>query len=212
MVAALSFAGLASPLFAQVQLVPAIVPKWDAGVQFGWSTTALPGADPPDRAFHPRYNAATLSASATTLLTRHVRVGFGADYAGDGTQYSNSLVVLPGFATPQYVFRQHRYQETAFNAFVGYQFFENRWVHPSLAFGAQAFREVHRVTNQSPSSRGGSITTTLPVERTVRVCPFADAAVKFYVAERAFIRSSVQVGVSSGSPRFTWTTGLGFDF
>jgi hypothetical protein len=209
--AAVFAAGLAltaTQAFAQVQLVPATVPRFDMEGQVGWTNVGVTGL----QTFDTDYTAPSASGSVGIGLTRHVSATFGAGYSGHGSLYSNSVMVIPG-QTTQYTYSEHRFQTVMFRSAIRYQFFENRWVHPSVAIGAQVARETDRVTTQGMLSPGGVPLAAMTEERQrSQLAPFISAGVKFYVAERLYIRTGLDVTLAARDRRIAWMSGVGVDF
>ena len=105
-------------------------------------------------------------------------------------------------------------------AALAYQFFENQWVHPFLGAGIEAIREVDRLEVQLlqpgvPQPPGVPLPPVLIPETQIRytVRPFVTGGVKWYVSERAFIRSDILTTLSSdGAESVVWRAGVGVDF
>ena len=120
---------------------------------------------------------------------------------------------IPG-PLPYYQLRAHGFRRTTVAPSLAYQFFENRWVHPFLGAGIEGIREAERLDVQllppcrpaavGPDSRGSS---------PVSARPFITGGVKFYVSERAFIRTDMLSTFSSGGAESAvWRVGAGVDF
>lgn len=192
---------------AQIQLAPADAPRFDAAVQVGWTSADSGNVNLSDR----RYDSGAVAGSAGVFLTRHLKFTFGAAQTGDGSAYQTTVRAQPG-TPPVYSFSEHRFHATTFNSAIGYQFFENRWVHPMVAVGVQVAHETDRVETQGPfTDRVPAVSVSTVTGTHVR--PFVGAGVKFYMSERAFIQTNLDVIVSaSPAQRVTWVTGVGFDF
>jgi len=102
-----------------------------------------------------------------------------------------------------------------------YQFLDNQWVHPFVGAGLEVARERH-VAESLPSSVQRLPTTALPL--TLRPVPAIDnvsysvrpvvtGGFKFYVSQRAFVRTEVRTSFSTDRPlAIQWRGGVGIDF
>jgi hypothetical protein len=194
---------------AQIQLVPAATPRWDTAAQIGWTSLDSGYTNVSGR----RYNAAALTGSAGFLVTRHLKVSFGTSYAAQAEEYSTNVERVPGTNQQIYTYTQDRFQSTIFSPSVGYQFFENRWVHPTIAAGVQVARETHRLETEGPYTGNRRPETVSSTFHETHVRPFVSAGLKFYTAERVFIQTGVDLTFAErGDRRVTWASGVGFDF
>jgi hypothetical protein len=194
---------------AQIQLAPATSPRWDAAGQIGWTSLDSGYTNVSGR----RYNAAAFTGSAGFLLTRHLKVSFGASYAAQAEEYRTNAERVPGTNQQIYTYTQDRFQSTVFHPSIGYQFLENRWVHPTIAVGAQVARETHHLETEGPYIGNRRPETVSSTFHETKMRPFVSAGLKFYTGERAFIQTGVDVTFAErGDRRVTWATGVGFDF
>jgi hypothetical protein len=115
---------------------------------------------------------------------------------------------------PYYQLRSYGFRRTTVAPSLAYQFFENRWVHPFLGAGIEGIREAEQLDVQLVPPGGPR--PSLPTRETrVRYSarPFITGGVKFYVSERAFIRTDMLSTFSSGGAESAvWRIGAGVDF
>ena len=204
----------ASPVFAQtgpsVTLQPQNPRRWDAAFQFGWR-----GVDRSDTApeWNSWYDVGSVGGSVGYYLTAHVKVDL--DIAGTSQGRVYSYPVSP-VARPQ----QDEFRATTFNGTVSYQFFDNTWFHPFVGAGFDVVRESARVRLPQYIFWPAPSAPIVPVpeqvsdwDSFVTVHPATTAGFKWYVTERAFVRSDVRWAFSSKrAESFTWRGGVGFDF
>jgi hypothetical protein len=118
-------------------------------------------------------------------------------------------------------YREHTLRESTVGATAVYQFLDNQWVHPFVGAGLEVARERH-VAESLPSSIERFPTTALPL--TLRPVPAIDnvsysmrplvtGGFKFYVSQRAFVRTEVRTSFSTDRPlAIQWRGGVGIDF
>jgi hypothetical protein len=118
-------------------------------------------------------------------------------------------------------YREHTLRESTVGATAVYQFLDNQWVHPFVGAGLEVARERH-VAESLPSSIERFPTTALPL--TLRPIPAIDnvsysmrplvtGGFKFYVSQRAFVRTEVRTSFSTDRPlAIQWRGGVGIDF
>jgi hypothetical protein len=203
-----------SPAAAQDQLVTTFVPEserhWDAAGLVGWR-----GVNKSDVAsdWNDWYDVAVFSASAGRYFTPHVKIDLDLSTTTTGRVFGQDLLALPGPA-PYYRLREYRLRRTTAAAALAYQFFENRWVHPFLGIGIEGVREAERLEVQLLPPIGLRAPIPIPETR-VRYSarPFVTGGVKWYVSERAFIRSDIlSTFTSNGAESAVWRVGVGVDF
>jgi hypothetical protein len=199
---------------AQDQLVTTFVPdaqrRWDAAWLVGWR-----GVDKSEVApdWNEWYDVAAFSASAGRYLTPHLKIDLDVSTTSTGRVYSQELFGNPG-PLAYYQLQSYGFRRTSVAPSLVYQFFENRWVHPFLGAGIEGIRETARLDVQllPPFGPRPSVPTR---ETHVRYSaqPFITGGVKFYVSERAFIRTDILSTFSSGGAESAvWRIGAGVDF
>lgn len=213
-----------------ISLTPVEPARWDVAGHVGWfaSDKSDIGAEWDDW-----YNSLSGGVSAGRYLTPHVKTEIHAAVSGEGRIYSEDLRPLPlGFPI---VFRprEHYFRTTTVGAGLAYQLFENQWFHPFVGGGLEVLREHHRVDIPRqfapvplPPTVPGLPTVTRdplapflvvqevapPPQVTYEARPFVTTGFKWYVAERAFLRTSIQASFSRrGTAHVTWAAGIGAD-
>jgi len=202
--AALLVAGAAAAQQPAISLTPADPAHWDIAGHVGWfagntSDTGTTGDD--------WYDAFSGGVSAGRYLTPHVKTEVHATVSGDGRVYRQEQ--LPGNVR---VFgaSEHHFRTAAIGAGVFYQSFDNQWFHPYAGGGLDVLREDHRVTVLEFSRLPVAPSPSREVSYAAR--PFVAAGFKWYVAERAFLRTGVQASFSNrGTADVVWTAGIGAD-
>ena len=205
---------LSAPAFAQsaaVTLQPETAGRWDFHVNVGWL-----GVNKADIApeWNNWYEAASAGVSAGYYLTPHLKLELDIARSTEGHVFSYPIGFVPGRP------RQDEFRTTVVNGTIAYQFFDNTWFHPFVATGFDAVHESSRtrfgeyfVRPQPPAPPvvlPGEITEW---ESSVRVRPMIGAGFKWYVAERAFIRSDLKTAFSTRrSESLLLRIGVGFDF
>ena len=204
-----------SPAAAQDRLVTTFVPEsqcqWDAAGLVGWRGVNKSDVAPD---WNDWYDVAVFSASAGRYFTPHVKIDLDLSTTNTGRVFGQDLVAIPGGSVPYYRLRESRFRRTTAAAALAYQFFENQWVHPFLGAGIEGIREAERIEVQLLPP-GGSRAPILIPETHVRYSarPFITGGVKWYVSERAFIRSDILSTFSSaGAESAVWRVGVGVDF
>jgi hypothetical protein len=212
----------ASSASAQEQLVTTFVPeslrRWDATGFAGWR-----GVDKSDLAedWNDWYDVAAFTGSVGRYLTPHVKIEVDLSTTTPGRVFGQTFVAAPSppsstppFSMPPfYTLREHEFRRTTLGATLAYQFLENRWVHPFLGVGVEGVRESDQVHTQFYPTGGPRPLGPLQ-ETHVRYSarPFVTGGFKFYVSERAFIRTDVLTTFSSGGAESgLWRIGVGVD-
>jgi hypothetical protein len=207
----------ATPLLAQgasaVQLAPPSNLRLEIAAQAGW----LGVSSPEIASWNERYDAGAGVLSAGYYLTPNLRLEVGLAQSGSGRFYSNQAIEVPDAAYQQYVSDYHTLSATTMSPAVSYRFLENRWVHPFLSGGAHVMRETHRMERARqaiPLRAGGSliVPASNATVTTVRTRPFAGGGADFFVSERAFIRTELQLAPDANGVRTRWTAGVGVNF
>lgn len=207
----------ATPLLAQgasaVQLTPPSDLRLEIAAQAGWL-----GVSSPDiTSWNERYDAGAGVLSAGYYFTPNLKLEIGLAQSGSGRFYSNQAIEVPGAAYQQYGSDYHTLTATTVSPAVSYRFLENRWVHPFLSGGVHVMRETHRLERARqaiPLRTGGSqiVPASSATTTTVRARPFAGGGADFFVSERAFIRTELQIAPDADGVRTRWTAGVGVNF
>ena len=200
-----------------ISLVPADAPRWDAGGAVAWASRNQPrasGTSPEENWI----NAGSLSGSVGYHWTSHLTLEADVGTSSTARFYTYELVVPPDRTTPVYRSSEHGVKTTTGAGAVSYQFFENRWVHPFVVTGIEVSRERDRLESILPPIFTPGGRTDLPVtstefKTTNVVRPLAGGSFKFYVDERAFIKSDLRFTFDSRGPATSsWRVGIGFEF
>jgi opacity protein-like surface antigen len=211
-------ATLASPaaLSAQgsVTLVPPDAPRWDAAVYTGWYGAARSGAATWDDWTQTGFGG----GSASFAWTTHFRTEFDVSVSGRGRVYAPATIFIPGQPGPIVRTEERRYRDTAVAASFLYDPLENRWVQPFIGAGVGIVREHLRI--DAPEwiyygrPPGGVVVPAQPTTTDVayRAAPHVIGGARFYVTERAFIRTDLRVAVAGDQPSAQLRIGVGFDF
>jgi hypothetical protein len=157
------------------------------------------------------YEAPLIQGSAGHYWTPHFKTELEIATSGQGT-----IGVEEDMR-----YREHTLRESTVGATAVYQFLDNQWVHPFVGAGLEVARERH-VAESLPSSIERFPTTALPL--TLRPVPAIDnvsysarpvvtGGFKFYVSQRAFVRTEVRTSFSTERPlAIQWRGGVGIDF
>jgi hypothetical protein len=157
------------------------------------------------------YEAPLIQGSAGHYWTPHFKTELEIATSGQGT-----IGVEENLR-----YREHMLRESTVGATAVYQFLDNQWVHPFVGAGLEVARERH-VAESLPSSIERFPTTALPL--TLRPIPAIDnvsysmrplvtGGFKFYVSQRAFVRTEVRTSFSTDRPlAIQWRGGVGIDF
>jgi hypothetical protein len=211
-------AALASPsrLLAQgsVTLTPPDAPRWDATLFTGWYGAARSGAD----TWNDWTDAGFGGGSISFGWTRRLRAEVDASFAGRGSVYASAPSIVPGQPFPAARPQQRRYQDTSLSASVLFDPLENRWVHPFIGGGVGIVREDLQIESPEWIYYGrppGGI--PLPAEPTLtdvtyRVALHVVGGARFYVAERAYLRTDLRIAMAGDQPSAQFRIGVGFDF
>jgi len=157
------------------------------------------------------YDAPLVQGSAGHYWTPHLKTELEIAVSGAGT-----IGVEQDLR-----YREHRLRESTIGATAVYQFFDNQWVHPFVGAGLELARE-RDVAESLPASFERFPSPTLPL--TLRLVPAIDkvsysvrpvvtGGFKFYVSQRAFVRTEVRTSFSADRPlAIQWRGGVGIDF
>lgn len=187
-----------------ISVSPAAPSRWDAGGSVGWfggnEESTLNDWD-------DWYDAGTGSLEVGRYWGTHLKTEVSLSTSSEGETYSQTQV--PGGTTfPLYRFTRHFFQTTQLAGSAVYQFGENSWVHPFAGGGVLVNWEEERREIQDPR-----LSPVVENYRTTVVRPFVTGGFKFYVHERAYIRTDVQAAFRpKGMEQLTWRGGVGFDF
>jgi hypothetical protein len=149
-------------------------------------------------------------------VTPHLKTEIHGGMTGEGRIYRIEELPLPG-APPVFRAQEHYFRSATIGAGVFYQFFDNQWFHPFAGGGIEFLRERDRVEVQPPFGPvPGRVLPALPPPPSPQVTyaarPFVATGFKWYVAERAFVRTGVQASFSNhGTTHVVWTAGIGAD-
>jgi hypothetical protein len=206
---------IARPVGAQtISLAPADPARWDVAGIVGW-TTGKKGTIAAD--YNDWYDAFSGTLDAGHYWNAHLKTSLELTTTTEGTVYAEERIPVPGQPFPVFRQREYRYRTTSVAPSVSWQFFENIWFHPFVAGGVDLVAERERVVSRDQNFPTRP-PTVLPGEadRTVtsfEARPFVTTGFKFYVAERAFIRSDVKVTANrNGVAQVMWRSGVGVDF
>lgn len=197
-----------------VSLTPESPARWDVAGYAGWRATNKSDVAPE---WDEWYDTASFGASAGYLWTRHLKVEFDGSTTTEGGLFVQEQLV-PGNG-PFFRFGEHRFRTTSVSGGLLYQFGENAWFHPFVGGGVETIREDARLElqEQFPCNRAPcDPVQPLPVEESVSYMarPFAAVGFKWYMTERAFVRSDVRTAFSTGTvvDAVIWRIGIGADF
>ena len=203
--------------FAQtVVLAPPDPKRWDVTGSIGW----LAGNKSElAENWNDWYDSFATSLDVGRYWTPHLKTDAGVLLTNEGSVYSQQEHRIPGENASIFVPREHHFRVTAFSASATYQFLENTWVHPFLSAGVQFTNERERAFSHDVSFfRRDSTRVPVPIEpprqaTVFSVRPVAAGGAKFYVNERAFVRTDLGVAwYEGGVAHVTWRAGIGVDF
>jgi|SRR5687768_12009101 opacity protein-like surface antigen len=211
--AALLATGTASAQQPAVSLTPANPARWDIAGSVGWLGADTSGAGTIGDDWYDTFAGAV---SIGRYVTPHVKTEIQGGVTAEGRIYRVEQLALPG-VPPAFRAQEHYFRNATVGAGVLYQFFDNQWFHPFAGAGIEVLRERDRVEAQPPFGQvPGRVppALTAPPSTQVRygVRPFVATGFKWYVAERAFMRTGVQASFSNrGTTHIVWTAGIGAD-
>ena len=172
--------------------------RWDASAQLALLNRNKADLGSP---WDHWYAAPVAGGSAGYYWTTHFKTELDVATAGVGT--------IDAPESQRY--REHQLRETTVGASAVYQFFDNQWIHPFLGAGVEVARERH-LAGALPAVR--TLQAIPAIDRTsYPVRPVVSGGFKFYVNERAFVRTEVRTSFSTDRPlAIQWRGGIGFDF
>jgi hypothetical protein len=213
LVIALAPASVTHAQAQRISLVPANTPRWEASGSVGWlgrtrieSSAALPD--------EPRVHAGSFGASVSYHWTSHLTLEADAATSSNAHFYTYEPVTLSGRAV--YRSYDHALRMTTTSGSLVYQPLANQWVQPFVAVGVEGVRERDRIESLvlpafGTDGRADIPATSNETKTTFAVRPIVGGGFKFYVAEKAFIRTDVRFSVER-TPTALWRAGIGFDF
>ncbi len=199
-----------------ISLQPLDAPRWDAVFLVGWTGVNRGEVAP---AWDDWSQSGSFEVGAGRYLTPHLKLEAGMAWLTEGRVYSQESIVVPGQPFASFISREHFFRTAAGSAGLSYQLFENTWFHPFIGGGIEAGRDDLRteVPPQFIPVRPADIPPHLipgriDEETSWFARPYATAGFKWYVAERAFIRSDIRVSAADTIESAAWRVGVGFDF
>lgn len=209
----------AAPAAAQdapiVSLAPLDPARWDVAGYVGWR-----GGNKSDIApdWNEWYDAASFGGSAGYYLTSHLKLDLDLSATSDGEVFVQEEIPFPGSLLPIFRYGERRFRTTTVSGALLYQFAENTFFHPFVGAGIEAARERAELEFQDQFPCGRLPCTPADARGEVavsyRAMPFVSTGFKWYMTERAFIRSDVRSAFSTGRgvDHVTWRIGIGADF
>jgi len=187
-------------------------PAWDVSGHMAWlAVDKGPGVS----SWNRWYDVATFGASFGRFFGRHVKLDIDAATSAAAEMYVERSVTVPTQPYPIYYAQQQRFRMTTLSGGVSYQLFDNRWFHPVVGVGLEAARETRTIEPHVFGTPPPAAIQLDPPGTTVswQHQPFASAGFKWFVSERAFVRSDVRTTFDSGGlAQLSWRTGFGVDF
>lgn len=185
---------------------------WDASGHISWLTVDKTGIAPE---WNRWYDVASFGGSLGRFVGPHLKVEVDAATSAAAEVYVERQVSIPTQLYPIYISQPQRFRMTTVSGGAMYQFFDNRWFHPFVGAGIEAARETRTVEQfYYPTVAPGIVVLDAPgTTSTWRSLPFADVGFKWFVSERAFVRSDVRTTFDrDGVNHVSWRSGVGFDF
>ena len=202
-----------------VSLAPGDPARWDVAGYAGWRGTNKSDVAPE---WDEWYDTASFGASTGYYWNPHVKLELDLSTTTEGGVFVQEQVAPPDvpvpLPSPFFRYGEHRFRNTTLSGGLVYQFAENTWFHPFVGGGVETVRERARLEleEQVFCVRVPCTPVRLPVQTSVsyRALPFASAGFKWYMTERAFIRSDIRSTFSSANvvDAVTWRIGIGADF
>src|SRR6185503_16423369 len=211
--AALLITGTAAAQQPAILLTPADPARWDIAGRVGWLGADTSGAGTIGDDWYDTFAGAV---SIGRYVTPHLKTEIHGGMTGEGRIYRVEELPLPG-APPVFRAQEHYFRSATIGAGVFYQFFDNQWFHPFAGGGIEVLRERDRVEVQPPFGQVPGralppLTTPPSPQVTYAARPFVATGFKWYVAERAFVRTGIQASFSNhGATHVVWTAGIGGD-
>jgi Outer membrane protein beta-barrel domain len=212
---ALSLARMAGAETQTVSLVAPDMARWDASGSAGWFGRSE--RSPEAVRSETWVNAGSFAASLGYHWTPHLKFEAEAATSSTASFYTFESLTTPDRSSPTFRSREHAVKTTSATGRVVYQFFENRWVHPFVTAGVEVSRDRDRIETLippvAPSGPFSQPVTELETRSTTSARPVFGGGFKFYVAERAFIRTDTRFSFGrDGVANSSWGAGIGFDF
>jgi len=208
---------ISSPAAAQtppLTLAPASSHLWDISGDIGWFNSRR--SEVTDT-WDQWYDAPAASASVGRYWTPHIRSDFRLSVAGEGRTFQQDRSGASGELFPRY--HEHYFRTAAAGVGLSYQFLENQWFHPFAGGGVDVERESHRILSpelrlpprpEQPPLVLPRLETGPTVSYAAR--PFVTVGFKWYMHERAFIRSDLKTSFGRNQNfQNTFSAGIGVD-
>jgi hypothetical protein len=146
-----------------------------------------------------------------------VKVEFGIATTTEAEVFTQQPITIPAEPVPVIRFANYEFRTTGVSGGVLYQFYENVWFHPFIGVGVEAIREASRlqVEEQPLCVRGPCLPSPFSSveDHDVTARPFVAGGFKWYVSERAFIRTDLRTTLwGNGAETVLWRIGIGADF
>jgi hypothetical protein len=199
-----------------ISISPADTPRWDVAGSIGW----LAG-NKSDLAedWNDWYDTFATSLEVGRYWTPHIKSEAAITYTSEGGVFSHAERFIAEEQITVFIPREHHFRVTAISAAATYQFLENTWVHPFVTGGVHAVQERERSVSQDvPYHRRDFSRIVVPIPQpsaatTWSARPFVAGGAKFYVSERAFVRTDLSAAWQDRRVgHVTWRAGLGIDF
>jgi hypothetical protein len=196
--------------------------RWDVAVGTG-IFNGHPGHSVAAESYDDWYHTATLALTVGRYLTPHVKVEGEVTLNREGGWYGQRLIDVPGVG-PYPVSLEQFTRTNSVSATIGWQFFENQWVHPFMMAGISADFDRSRahIWPQSyfrgdPRVPGNeTVISTDRVEQlgTTRAARgLIGGGAKLYVTPQAFFRADTRIGIGADSSgHVAFRLGFGVDF
>ena len=187
-------------------------PSWDVAGHMAWLTVDNGHGSP---SWNRWYDVAAVGASVGRYLGSHLKLEFDVATSTSAEAYIERSVTVPTQTYPIYYAQPQQLRMTTISGGASYQFFDNRWFHPVVGAGLEAARETRTIDDQVFGAVPPAVIPLDPPGTTVswQNRPFSSAGFKWFVSDRAFIRSDVRTTFDSGGvTQLSWRTGFGVDF
>lgn len=206
-----------APAAAQAQQAPLVTlapenpARWEAAGFAGWAAAQSGPATWEDWS-----DAASFGAATGYYWTPHIK--FEGDVAATtwGRVFVQEPLGQPGRPVSSFVFGEQRFRSLRGSGAAVYQFLQNTWLHPFAGVGVEVSREWSRRDLQEQAiceSPCPPVQRTREATERTRARPIAVAGFKWYVAERAFLRSEIRASFSARrTESVQWRVGVGVDF
>jgi hypothetical protein len=156
-------------------------------------------------------------------FTSNVKVELEATRTGEGTQYVQRFVSIPGVSSPYPVAGEAQTTVTSVGTTLTWQFFENQWIHPFVQAGVAAEFERRAVNtwaqqHYSGDPRQGGVLVSIAEQivagpdTTTTVRAVLGGGVKMYVSPRLFVRTDGRAALGERRQDVSFRVGFGADF